>query len=89
MIGQSPDPKEVGFLYALGQVGMEMVAPIAVGVYLDYRLEWTPWLTCVGVLFGFVGGMIHLLVLLKRKEEADRKRGKQESRRSSTQAIYW
>ena len=37
--------KDLGFYFALGQVGLEMVVPIAVGVYLDDWLGWSPWAT--------------------------------------------
>lgn len=60
-----PD-SEQGRLIALSQVGLEMVAPIAIGLYLDGRFDWTPWGVVVGVMLGFVGGLSHLLLLLKR-----------------------
>jgi ATP synthase protein I len=62
---------EQGRLFALSQVGMEMVAPIAVGLFLDNRYGWSPWGVVVGVLLGFVGGLYHLLVMLKRFEKND------------------
>jgi hypothetical protein len=31
-------------------------------------LGWTPWGVVVGVVVGFVGGLLHLLALLKRIE---------------------
>jgi F0F1-type ATP synthase assembly protein I len=62
-----PDPKELGRLYALGQVGLEMVAPIGLGVALDHYLGWTPWATVVGAVVGLVGGIAHLLVLVNRR----------------------
>jgi F0F1-type ATP synthase assembly protein I len=71
MIQGAPDPKEVGRAYAMAQVGMEMVVPIGVGVALDYWLGWTPWATVAGAIFGFVGGLFHLVSLMN-KENRDR-----------------
>jgi ATP synthase protein I len=52
---------------ALAQIGLEMVAPIAVGLWLDYRFGTLPWLTLVGVAVGFIGGMVHLIWAVNRK----------------------
>lgn len=61
-----PDPKELGFYVSLAQVGMEMVAPVAVGVALDYAFDWRPWGTVIGALLGLVGGVAHLVALVNR-----------------------
>jgi F0F1-type ATP synthase assembly protein I len=65
---QGQSPREVGRYAALAQVGMEMVAPMVIGVLLDSYFGWTPWATVTGFVIGFVGGFIHLLVMLKRFE---------------------
>ena len=67
-----PDPRELGFYFALAQVGLEMVAPMGVGILLDYEFAWSPWGTVVGFVFGFVGGFLHLLVLLKQHNNQNR-----------------
>ncbi len=64
-----PSPRELAKYYSLAQVGFEMVAPIALGVWLDTRFDLMPWLTVTGAVLGLVGGMFHLLVLLKRFED--------------------
>ncbi len=64
-----PDPKELARYYSLAQVGLEMVVPIALGVWLDSRFGLMPWCTVAGVVVGLVGGMAHLLVMLKRFEK--------------------
>jgi F0F1-type ATP synthase assembly protein I len=48
--------------------------PIVLGVILDYYLNWTPWGVVCGTVLGFVGGLLHLLALLKRfdKEQSDK-----------------
>jgi F0F1-type ATP synthase assembly protein I len=66
MPDQQPEARNWGRYAELGQVGMEMVSPIVVGILLDRYLGWTPWLTVVGAVVGFSGGMLHLLALLNR-----------------------
>ncbi len=59
---------DTAWYYALAQLGTEMVAPIAVGVILDYQLEPRfPWFTVSGAVLGFVGGMVHLVRVVKRR----------------------
>ena len=71
---QQPDFRQLGFYYSLAQVSLEMVAPLGIGAYLDYRFGWTPWATVIGFVFGFVGGFLHLMVMLKQHEEARRRK---------------
>ena len=66
-----PDSREFGRLFALSQVGLEMVIPIIVGVWIDNKLGWAPWGVIVGAVLGLGGGLWHLVVLLKRFENKD------------------
>ena len=66
-----PNPRDLGRYFALAQVGLEMVAPIVLGLFLDSRLGWTPWGVVLGAVFGLVGGLWHLVVLLNRFEKKD------------------
>ena len=66
-----PDPKELGRYYALSQIGLEMVAPIGLGLVADYYLHSSPWGAVVGAVLGFVGGMAHLIVLVGRPKNTD------------------
>jgi F0F1-type ATP synthase assembly protein I len=59
----SLDPKELGRLLSLAQVGTEMVVPIVAGLLLDRWLGTLPWCTVVGVFLGLILGIIHLVVL--------------------------
>ena len=65
------DTRQMGRLFALGQVGFEMVVPIALGLFLDNHFGWTPWGVTVGAIVGLVGGMAHLLLMLKKFEKAE------------------
>ena len=70
----SPDPKEsreLGRYFALSQVGVEMVVPIIVGLLLDQWLGTVPWLMLGGIVLGLVGGLIHMLLILKKLDRSD------------------
>ncbi len=66
-----PDPREVGKYFALAQVGLEMVAPIALGLVVDSYADTGPWGVVAGTVLGLVGGLWHLIILAKRFDEAD------------------
>jgi hypothetical protein len=73
MTDDAPTPRDLGRYFALAQVGLEMVAPIVLGLYLDSQLGWAPWGVVGGAVFGLVGGLWHLIVLLNRFDENNRK----------------
>ena len=68
--GGQPDQKELGFYFALGQVGLEMVVPIGIGIAIDSYLNWSPWATAGGAVLGLFGGLTHLVVLLNQQERS-------------------
>jgi F0F1-type ATP synthase assembly protein I len=76
MAFKKPDPREVGYYFALSQVGLEMAAPIALGVLADIYLGWMPWGIIVGAIFGLVGGFAHLISMLnqRNKDQAEKKK---------------
>jgi hypothetical protein len=78
--GNRPDPSEMGRYLALGQAGMEMVVPIAIGVAIDYYLNCSPWGAVIGTLAGFFGGLAHLLIMLKRLNEKPREPSEREQK---------
>jgi hypothetical protein len=63
------DRKELARYMAIGQVGLEMAAPPALGVYLDMTFGWSPWGVVVGAAVGLIGGLAHLIHLANKKEE--------------------
>lgn len=63
------DPKEIGRLYALSQVGLEMAVPIVAGLGVDHWFQCSPWGVVGGAVFGFAGGIIHLIVLLNQQND--------------------
>ena len=65
---ESRDPKDLGFYFAVSQVGMEMVFPVGAGALLDHYFNWAPWGTIVGALLGLAVGMTHLILLLATRQ---------------------
>lgn len=59
----------MGRLISLGSVGMEMVVPIAIGVFLDNRYECSPWATMAGAILGLVGGLLHMMSMLRDTDD--------------------
>ncbi len=64
---------------ALAQIGLEMVAPIALGAALDHWLGWGPWATVCGAVLGLVGGMAHLVAILNRRTDGRTRRQQDET----------
>ena len=73
-----PDMREMGIYLALAQVGVEMVVPLIVGLIIDNYAGTAPWLTVIGVILGFVGGVAHLVVLANQQEAARRDKDKKD-----------
>jgi F0F1-type ATP synthase assembly protein I len=80
MVPEMPDRKEMGRYVALGQVGMEMVVPIVVGLFLDRYLGWTPWSLIAGAVLGLCGGLLHLVHMLGKMDSNDSSRSDQGSK---------
>lgn len=71
MGGEPPNPRDLGRPFALAQVGLEMVAPIVLGLILDSKLDWSPWGVVVGAVVGLVGGLAHLIVQANRLDKKE------------------
>jgi hypothetical protein len=63
------DRKELARYMTIGQVGLEMAAPPAIGIYLDMHFGWSPWGVIVGAGLGLTGGLIHLVHLANKNED--------------------
>jgi F0F1-type ATP synthase assembly protein I len=50
---------EVGY-YAMIQIGLEMAAPVALGIWLDSLFGWLPWLTTAGAVLGLTLGLVEV-----------------------------
>jgi F0F1-type ATP synthase assembly protein I len=75
-MNEQPTPREMGYYFALAGVGLEMVLPAALGLYLDDWLGSGPWITMTLGAAGFAGGLIHLMAIVNRQardESQDRK----------------
>lgn len=72
--GPPPDSTELGYYFTLAQVGVEMVAPLIVGLVIDYYLDSSPWFTISGVVFGFVGGILHIVHVTNQHDARLRRR---------------
>ena len=74
MTPQEQDPRDVGRYWALSQVAFEMVAPIALGMFLDTKCGWTPWGALGGSVLGLGGGIAHLMVYLNKEQARTKSR---------------
>jgi hypothetical protein len=57
-------------LLGLSQLGLEMVAPIGLGLALDYWLGWLPWLSVTGAALGLTFVLIHVVRVMNRENAA-------------------
>jgi F0F1-type ATP synthase assembly protein I len=80
MFPEMPDRKVLGRYIALSQIGMEMVAPILLGLVVDHYLSSAPWALVAGAVLGLCGGLLHLVHLLNKMDEKDSSRPNRESR---------
>jgi F0F1-type ATP synthase assembly protein I len=70
-MSNDPTPRELGYYFALAQVGAEMALPALFGCWLDDWFGTTPWIVSIAAVVGFVAGLLHLIVLLKQKEREE------------------
>jgi F0F1-type ATP synthase assembly protein I len=54
----------------LAQVGLEMVAPLVVGVVLDFQLGWKPWGIVVGAFLGLILGLVHIVAIVSKPKDS-------------------
>jgi F0F1-type ATP synthase assembly protein I len=51
---------------------MEMVAPLGVGLAVDFYFHWSPWGAVTGAILGLVAGIGHLVSILNREQSPPR-----------------
>lgn len=64
------DQRDLGHYLALGQIGLEMVAPIALGWLLDSYFGWSPWAVVAGAALGLIGGLAHVVQMTSPKKDS-------------------
>lgn len=67
--------KSAGLYYALATCGMEMVAPMILGLLLDNWLGTSPIFAAITIVLGFVGGITHMVLIsnqINQVEKAER-----------------
>jgi F0F1-type ATP synthase assembly protein I len=77
---EPPNPREFGTYVELAQVGIEMVAPLGVGLALDFYLHWSPWGAVTGAILGLVTGIAHLVSILNRQDQSLHSPGRTDKR---------
>jgi F0F1-type ATP synthase assembly protein I len=73
MFPNAGDQRQMGRYLSMGQVGLEMVVPIGIGIFLDSRMNWSPWGVTIGAVLGLVGGVAHLIHLAGKAEPPEEK----------------
>jgi F0F1-type ATP synthase assembly protein I len=63
-----PNPRELGYYFSLAQVGLEMVVPIGLGVWLQDLYDFRPWGVVVGAILGLAAGLAHLVAITNRRD---------------------
>jgi F0F1-type ATP synthase assembly protein I len=69
--------RQFGRYLILAQAGLDLVAPLVVGILADLYFGIMPWLTITGAVLGFAGGLTHLIILanrIQREDERERSR---------------
>jgi F0F1-type ATP synthase assembly protein I len=51
----------------MGQIGMEMAAPIALGAVIDSYFRCSPWGVSIGAVIGFIGGFAQLVKMASKR----------------------
>jgi len=77
-----PSREQMGRYMQISQVGLEMVAPIGLGVAIDLWIGWGPWLAIIGTILGLGLGMTHLFYVLNKIEKAEQQDTQKEQDKS-------
>ncbi len=77
---QSPMSVAAHWVSVTSTISLEMALPGAFGYWLDGQLGTKPWLVIIGVVLGFVTGMVHLLQLVKTENQKEKDRIKDDKK---------
>lgn len=61
---------DLKYFFMLAQTSIEIIAPIALGMFIDNWFECRPWATAIGAVVGLFGGLAHMVLLVNRHEAA-------------------
>jgi hypothetical protein len=67
--GQPDSQRDLGSLFALAQTGLEMAAPVGIGLLADNYFGSSPIGVAAGAVIGLAGGLTHMVLMLRRAEE--------------------
>ncbi len=62
----SPDRADYRVLALAGTAVAELVVPVLIGAWADRHFDSAPWGLLVGAIVGFVGGVVHLMVVASK-----------------------
>lgn len=71
MFPRSPNDRDTSRYLAMSQVGLEMAAPIGVGLLLDNHYQWAPWGAVTGAILGLCFGLTHLVYMANQSDPDD------------------
>ncbi|RPJ17754.1 MAG: AtpZ/AtpI family protein [Desulfobacteraceae bacterium] len=67
--------RELAYYSSLGlQVALSIFIGVAIGVYLDRRFDYYPWLTLVFLVLGIAAGFRNIWLAIKKSERAQQER---------------
>ena len=59
--------RELAYYSSLGlSVALAIFIGLAVGVFLDRRLETTPWFTLIFLVLGIIGGFRNIAIVIRK-----------------------
>ena len=69
MARQPDSQRDLGSLFALAQTGVEMAAPVGLGLLADNYFGSSPIGVAAGAVIGLAGGLTHMVLMLRRAEQ--------------------
>jgi ATP synthase protein I len=67
--------RELAYYSSLGlQVALSIFIGVAIGVYLDRRFDYYPWLTLIFLVLGIAAGFRNIWLAIRKSERAQQDR---------------